>query len=254
MSELTQSSASQVELDQRLRVAIAVIGSFLIALMQSSHGLLWVLLMVITLWVVAITQLSQWLPNVDVRAAVRRSLRLNILTLMIGLTLCWQITPTGGVDWHPEGAQQAWVIALRLNAIGLWCLLWLACLSAESLASALRALGLPTRLALLFYLSVRSLEVLWMSRARLQQAMRARAHAKRWSRRAQITAQMLVLIMVEGLRRAEGMAAALRARGLDLRTGGFLLARASWRDVPLRDVLIAIALLGLIGSLGWGVA
>jgi energy-coupling factor transporter transmembrane protein EcfT len=254
MSDLVQGGASQVSLDQRLRVAMAVIGSFLIALMQSLHSLLWVLLMVVALWVVAIARLSRWLPAVDVRAASRRSLRLNILTLMIILTLCWQIAPTGGVSWHPEGVHQAWVIALRLNAIALWCLLWLAHLSAESLASALRALGLPMRLALLFYLSLRSLEVLWLSRSRLQQAMRARAHAVRWSRRVQITAQMLVLIMVEGLRRADSLAAALRARGVDLRTGGFLLARASWRDVPQRDGLIAVALLVLLASLGWGVS
>lgn len=238
--------------DQRLRVGTALLGSVLIACMQSPSGLLGVLLMTLGLWSAATWQFSQWLPAIDIRSVSQQCFRVNMLTLILWLTLSWQVTPAGGLGWHPEGVQQALIITLRLNAIVLWCLLWLAHLSPESLASALRALGLPLRLTLLFYLSVRSLEGLLFGRARLQRAMRARAYPIKWSRRLQVTAQLLVLMMVEALRRADSFAAALRVRGLDLHTGGVVLARTSWRHVAWRDVGVITGLFMLMIGLGWG--
>jgi energy-coupling factor transporter transmembrane protein EcfT len=238
--------------DQRLRVVTALLGSVLIACMQSPSGLLGVLLMTVGLCTAATLQFSRWLPAVDFASASRRTLRVNILTLMLWLTLSWQVTPVGGLDWDPEGVQQALIITLRLNAIVLWCLLWLAQISPESLASALRALGLPLRLTLLFYLSVRSLEGLLFGRARMQRAMRARAYPLKWRRRLRVTAQLLVLMMVEALRRADSFAAALRVRGLDLQTGGVVLARTSWRRVAWRDVGALTGLFVLMVVLGWG--
>jgi energy-coupling factor transporter transmembrane protein EcfT len=58
--------------------------------------------------------------------------------------------------------------------------------------------------------------------------------------------------MVEALRRADSFAAALRVRGLDLHTGGVVLARMSWRQVSWRDVGVITGLFMLLIGLGWG--
>ncbi len=240
-------------LEPRLRVLAALAGSVLMAAMQTVAGLGWAWLLAVVLGLTSIYS-GRLLPALDLWTAARRLLGLNILTIFIWLTLPWQFHAAGGVAWSEEGAQQAMLISLRLNAIALWCLVWLTHLEPASLASALRSLGVSARLALLVYLSIRSLENLLIGHRRLQGAMRARAAPVRLWRRLQIASQLLVSLIVDGLHRADIFAAALRARGLDLQTGGLLLARAPWRTVPGRDVLlVALCLLALI-VLGWGLA
>lgn len=237
--------------DQRLKVACAVIGSVLIAIMQSVESLFGVLILALGIAGLTALPVNRWLAGLDFKVMFRRLLRLNILTVILWLTLGWTLTDSGGFERDAEGMQQALIISLRLNAIALWCLIWLASVHAESLASALRSLGFPVRLALLFYLSIRSLDGLVAGRERLQRAMRARAHPVRFGRRLRITAQLLALMLLEGLQRAETFSAALRMRGLDLQTGGFLLARDSWRDVSWRELLLVLLMLLLLASLGW---
>ena len=238
-------------LEPRLRVLAALLGSVLLAMMQNVSGLISALLFagVLSLalvWADRLPPAIRRMPALDPGMGVRRLLAVNTLTLLVWLTLPWDFRSAVGVEWSESGAQQALIITLRLNAISLWCLVWLANMEPTSLASALRSLGVSARLALLAYLSVRSFENLMLIHRRLQCAMRARAAPVRFTRRLQNTAQLLVSLLVEGLRRAEIFAVALRARGLDLQSGGLLLSRAPWRTVPRRDcLLVALCLLAL---------
>lgn len=240
-------------LEPRLRVLAALAGSVLMAAMQTVVGLGSACMLAFVLGLTCIYS-GRLLPALDLWTAARRLLGLNILTMLIWLTLPWQFHPVAGIAWSEDGVQQALLITLRLNAIALWCLVWLASIEPAALVSALRSLGVSARLALLAYLSIRSLEHLLISHRRLQCAMRARAAPVGLQRRLRIASQLLVSLMVEGFRRADVFAAALRARGLDLQSGGLLLARAPWRAVPRRDLLLVVLCLSALVVLGWGLA
>lgn len=238
--------------DQRLRVLAALAGSVIIALMQSTDGLLLVVGGCALSYLWACAGVTRFFQSPDGKLGARRLLRLNFLTVMVWLTLPWGFTGEGGLAWQPRLAEQAFIITLRLNAIGLWCLLWLSRIEAVTLARGLRALGMPASVALLMFMSLQVLERLGAVRQRLSIAMRARAAPSRlgW-RRLQVTAQLLVLLIIESLRAAETLTVAMRARGMNLASGGVWLARGSWLAVPRGDWWGVGVALSLLVSILW---
>lgn len=246
------ASGSVVRADDRARLWMAILGSALIASMRDFDSALAALLVTLLVACTAIFVPKMSLPPLLVGRAVRRLLQINLLSIFIWLTLPWGWTISQGWSWQPEMAAQAAVVTLRLNAIVLWCLVWLSQMEPQVLASSFRALGAPARLALLLYLTLRLLETLSRSRQRLQRAMLARGSAHSLLRRMQGAAQLLVLLIAEGVRRADIFVAALRARGLDLHSPHFYLPSSVAQPLPWRQRWAFTGAIVLLLVAGWG--
>lgn len=207
--------------DDQARLGVAILGSVLIASMRAIDGALAALVIVMLLCMVSYGVSAGWmrasLPILPRDRLVPRLLKVNILSILIWLTLPWAWSAPQGWSWQSEAAEQAMVITLRLNAIVMWCSLWLSQMAPESLATGARALGAPVRLAQLLYLTLRVLETLSSSHTRLKRAMLARGSARGMARRLQCSAYLLVLLIAEGLRQADIFVTALKARGSDLK-------------------------------------
>ena len=238
--------------DDRARLWMAILGSVLIASMRDFNSTLAALLVTLLVAIAAIVVPKIALPSLRVGRVVRRLLQVNLLSIFIWLTLPWGWTISQGWSWQPEMATQAAVVTLRLNAIVLWCLVWLSQMEPQVLASSFRALGAPARLALLLYLTLRLLETLTSSRKRLQRAMRARGSARSLLRRLQGAAQLLVLLIAEGVRRADIFVAALRARGLDVQGPHFYLPSSVSQPLPWRQRWACAGAIMLLLLAGWG--
>lgn len=210
-----------VRSDDRARLGAAILGSVLIASMRAIEDVLVALVIVMLLCIASYGVSVGWmrapLPILLRDRFVQRILKVNILSILIWLTLPWVWSASQGWSWQSEAAEQAMVITLRLNAIVMWCSLWLSQMVPESLATGARALGAPVRLAQLLYLTLRVLETLSTSHARLKRAMLVRGSARGITRRLQCSAYLLVLLIAEGLRQADIFVAALKARGSDLK-------------------------------------
>lgn len=246
------ASGSVVKADERARLWMAILGSVLIASMRDFESTLAAFLVTLIVACTAIFAPKMSLPPLRVGRVGRRLLQINLLSIFIWLTLPWGWTVSQGWSWQPEMATQAAVVTLRLNAIVLWCLVWLSQMEPQVLASSFRALGAPARLALLLYLTLRLLETLTSSRKRLQRAMRARGSAYSLLRRLQGIAQLLVLLIAEGVRRADIFVAALRARGLDLQSTHFYLPSSVSQPLPWRQRWTFTAAIVLLLVAGWG--
>ena len=126
----------------------------------------------------------------------------------------------------------AWNITLRANAIAAACLALLAGMDGVQLARSAAALGLPAGLVQLLALTVRYIELIGVTRQRLERAMRARGYRPRADlRTVRVTAQLVALLLVHALVRAERVELALRARGFAGR-GIALAPRAGWDGLP----------------------
>lgn len=212
--------------DYRLRVAAAVIASVVAALTTQPMAL-WLLLAAGAAGVLTAVALNE----IGLRAALRRLLAVNAFVLLIWLTLPWTWTGAG-LAWSADGAQQALAITLRANAIAAACVALLAGMDALAIARAAAGLGLPAKLARLLLLTVRYVSLLGETRTRLDRAMRARGfRARADGRTLQVTAQLVALLLVHALVRAERVDWAMRARAFSGRFGNAhagTVPRAHW--------------------------
>jgi cobalt/nickel transport system permease protein len=211
--------------DARVRVALAVFASVVIALTHDPAALAWLLLAAAVGAIVAVLlREARW------REVLRRMLAVNGFLVLVWLTLPWA-WQDGALHWSAEGAALALTITARTNAIALGLSALLAGLDAYAIARAAAGLGLPVKLARLLLLTVRYVDLIGETRRRLDRAMRARGFVARANRRSlQVTAQMVALLLAHAITRAERVELALRARGFSSASAG--LRRVHAGEVP----------------------
>jgi cobalt/nickel transport system permease protein len=205
--------------DHRLRLAAAVVASAVIAVTPQPASVAVLLAAALCGCAVAVA-----LGETSVRDVARRLLAVNAFVALVWVTLPWQLTARGWVYW-PPGVDLALLITLRANAVAAACLALLAGIDAFGLARAAAGLGLPAKLARLMALTVRYVGLFAETRLRIERACRARGFRARPDRRTlRVTAQMVAVLLMQALLRAERVELALRARGFS----GLYAAPARW--------------------------
>lgn len=214
---LKEESGPRVRTDKRhnsssLRLATAVVASLAIAFTSRPDSLHLLLGAGAAGCIVAILRgETSW------RTILRRLLAVNAFVLLVWLSLPWSLTAHGPA-WSPDGAALAAIISLRTNAIALATLALLAGMDSVALARAAAGLGLPVTFTRLLALTVRYIGLLGATRTRIERAARARGLRPGFSRRTlAVTAQMVALLLVHALLRAEASGLAMRARGWSAR-------------------------------------
>jgi cobalt/nickel transport system permease protein len=237
--------------DSRLRLALAVIASIVIALIDAPQALVWLLAAgVLGCGVTLIAGEAQW------RALLRRLLAVNLFLVLVWVTLPFELGMQG-LAWSDDGARLAATITARTNAIALAVSALLAGMDAYAVARAGAALGLPVKFARLMLLMVRYVALIGDTWRRLERAARARGFVARADRRSlAVLAQMLALLLVHALLRAERVELALRARafsGAFGRATGGTVPRAHWAWAAGTTValLVALTLTALPWSPAW---
>lgn len=234
----------------RLRLALAVCGSTVVSFITDLRALAFVL--VAGLLVAAIAVLA----GASARALGRRILTVNLFVALLWLTVPWQLSASG-LTLADEGLALAQQISLRTNAIALLSLGLLAGMDAFVLARAAAGLGLPCKLARLLALTVRYFGLLQDCRRRIERAMRARAFRPGFNlRTVAVTAQLVALLLVNAMQRAERVGLAMRARGFA--PGSPAAGQSALRPLARRPafgvtVAVASAALGLawLSTDGW---
>lgn len=159
----------------------------------------------------------------------------NVFVLWIWLAVA--------IDWpdlsvHEEGVTLALQMTLRVNTAALAVSLLLAKMNGIELARAIVGLGLPQSLGALVAMAVRSIALLSETRARLEQAMRARGyHAKFGWRSIQVSAQLVAWLIIHALIRSERLELGLRSRGLSSMHWP-MRRHGHWNSLPWSDWIV----------------
>lgn len=239
--------------DSRLRLALAVAASVTIAVIDDGSALAWLLMAGLAGCAAALAAgETQWRP------LLRRIAAVNAFLVMVWLTLPLTLTATG-LAWSAEGAQLALRISARTNAIALAVSALLAGMDAYAVARAAAALGLPLRFARLMLLMVRYVDLIGDTWKRLERSVRARGFVARADRRSlAVLAQMMALLLVHALLRAERVELALRARAFSGAFGSPHPGRVprshwAWAAGTAAALLVAVALAALPWTAAWAV-
>lgn len=201
-------------IDHRLRVLAAMVASVAIALTTHTPAL-WLLLALALLGVAVAVAGGE----IDLRSALRRLAAVNAFLVLVWLTLPWELGAQGIVR-SASGTQLALAISLRANAIAAACIGLLAAMDSLAIARAAAGLGLPVKLARLLLLTVRYIGLLADTHSRLERAARARGfRARADGRTLAVSAQLVALLLVHALVRAERLDWAMRARAFCGRFG-----------------------------------
>lgn len=190
------------------RLIYALLLSLIISSVQSQ------ILLGIGLIIVFITLLLlHFRANISPLAWLKRSIRFNLFSLLLFLTLSWQITPQG-VQWYAQGITLASLISLRMNVIMLSLQLCLWQMRETDLVRAVSKLPLPEKLIGLFVLTLRYIQLLQSQRQKMELAMQARGYQARLNwRTLQLNAQKVAWLLVHALLKAERSEQALKSRG-----------------------------------------
>ncbi len=212
--------------------------------------------------IAAIAPLTLAVALVAATAGATRNLwRLRLLLLMVfAMTfVLWSLFYPYGeplVAWGPvrisaPGLDFATGTALKLTTFLCVGIVFLSVTKIEEFAYALQRVGIPYKLAFTITLTFRLVPVFLDSATSVVQAQRCRGLDFAGSgpiRRLRLYVPILVPVFIGALRRADGMAIALEARGFQ-RVGGrtslapYVASRA--------DALAAIAVAGLAAGYGW---
>ncbi|WP_044470712.1 energy-coupling factor transporter transmembrane component T family protein [Mannheimia massilioguelmaensis] len=172
---------------------------------------------------------------------IKRWLSLNIFTLLLWLTLTWQVS-NSGIDFSPLGIHTALLITFRMNLIFCSLCLLLYGINDVRLVQAISQLPLPNKFIQLFILTVRYISLLAEENRRISIAMQARGfQAKCNWRTFQVLAQRVALLLVRALIKVEVVEMALRARGFKFQSQSSLLEKTWWKYVEIFTALLAIA-------------
>lgn len=190
--------------------------------------------------------------GVRLPALRRRFLVAEWLVILLVLTLPFS-TPGhcalafAGLCLSWAGLGLAWLLLLKINAALIVLAALVGTLEPAAFAQALSGLGLPRRLVLLLFLSIRQIHLTQAEFARLRQAMRARAFVPRADLQTWRAYGWLIgMLLVRSHRRAQRLLAAMRCRGF---RGRFhRLVTLSWTR---EDTLTACALAPLPLILYW---
>ncbi len=172
-----------------------------------------------------------------------------LLFVMLPFTMPGEpILTLGPLTASQEGLARAALIACKISASVLILLAFLGAIDPQRMGGALRGLRVPEPLVRLFVLTVRYLGVIREELQRLGEAMRARGFHARSNRHTWRSYGNLVgMVLVRALERAERVEEAMRARGYDGRfpyPAPAAPARRDWAGFAVL-ALLAAAVFGL---------
>ncbi len=224
-------------IDPRVRIIVAAAWSILVVMLATPG--------------VTAFALAASVPAVAMSGLHRRTVLHRLATLNVFMALLWLTLPISmegparlhilGLSLSQAGLRDALLISLKGNAIVLALTGLIASIDTATLGNALRALRVPTKLALILVLTVRYVPVLRRELERLHRAMRVRCFHPRFDIHTGRTFGYLVgMLLVRACVRAERILAAMRCRGF---TGDF--PRADFARVQRSDALFACASFGI---------
>lgn len=230
-------------LDPRVRVVGAFILSFTAVLAPAWPGVA-----VMTAFALGLFTLGRcWAA---VYRPWRRLAAVNLFAAMLLVILPWSVSGQALFSWgawsySAEGASRAVVIALRANTAVLLLMALLGTLTLPALCAALSHLGMPKRLALLTFLTVRYLAVFEQEIQRMRRTLRARCFEARLNLHTlRVTGVLVGNLLLRGFERSERVLAAMKCRGFQ---GRFpwpehaRLRRGDWGFAVIGCALTAIA-------------
>ena len=199
-------------LDPRLRVVAAFVLSFTAVLAPAWPGVA-----VMTAFAVVLFMLGRcW---TTVYRPWRRLAAVNLFAAMLLVILPWSVSGQAMFRWGAwsysvEGATEAAVIALRANTAVLVLMALLGTMTLPALCAALSQLGMPRRLALLTFLTVRYLAVFEQEIQRMRRTLRARCFEARLNLHTlRVTGLLVGNLLVRGFERSDRVLAAMKCRG-----------------------------------------
>ncbi len=210
--------------DPRLRILIAVCFSLLISTLTNHLALIFSLLFSVFLL---------FCIRLPLKLIARRLLAFEGFILLIVIffpftiegEVVWEL---GGFNASVEGLERALTVFLRANAIIISMLCLLGTLEPETLGHALARLGVPNKLAHLFLMTARYLDVLFDEYSRLKQAMRARAFVPKSNFHTWRTFGWLIgMLLVRSMDRSQRIMNAMKCRGFNGRL--YLLDNKNWQ-------------------------
>ena len=196
--------------DPRLRIVAALVLSVTIALLTSVAALGCAL---------GATVASVPLTSISLKAALRRTLPINVVVLIMAavLPLTTPGTPLlalGPWAFSQEGLMLAAAVALKGNAIVILLMTLIGTLEPVTLGHALDHLYIPTKFAHLLLFTVRYVEVLHAEYLRLRAAMKVRGFRAGVNRHTYRSLGYLAgMLLVRSLDRSDRVVAAMKCRG-----------------------------------------
>ncbi|MEQ5120541.1 energy-coupling factor transporter transmembrane component T family protein [Morganella morganii] len=158
-------------------------------------------------------------------------LKLNIFILFVWLTLPWKIESQGIVQ-SPAGVFLALQITLKMNAILLFVSAMLTNMTDIDLACAVKRYPLPDKLIKLFILTIRYIAIFSETKQQLETAMKARGFRNGMNKRTfTMLSQLVALLLIKAMHKAETTEMALKARGFYARPSSVNTKRFV-NDVP----------------------
>ncbi|MFO7774269.1 MAG: cobalt ECF transporter T component CbiQ [Candidatus Hydrogenedentota bacterium] len=199
-------------LDPRVRVVAAFVLSFTAVLAPA-----WAGVAVVTAFALGLFTLGRcWAV---VYRPWRRLAAANLFAAMLLAILPWSVSGHAVFSWGPwsyslEGARDAAIIALRANTAVLLLMALLGTLTLPALCAALSHLGMPRRLALLTFLTVRYLAVFEQEIQRMRRTLRVRCFEARFNLHTlRVTGVLVGNLLMRGFERSERVLAAMKCRG-----------------------------------------
>jgi cobalt/nickel transport system permease protein len=218
--------------DGRLRVAATLLVGVATAMIDSIDTLLILLFIFVVAAIIIVFR-----DNLALRPLINRLAVVNIFVLWIWLTIPvnWP-----AIEWNDGGIAMALKLSLRINLIALAVGILLIRMNGIDFARAVVGLGLPQSLGTLIALSVRSIALLENTRARLTQAMRARAYRATVSfRTLRVSSQLVAWLIVHALVRSERIRLGLTARGYTT-TRWPTRQHSHWHSLPVSEWALLI--------------
>lgn len=227
--------------DPRLRI-VFTLASAIVFLSVRHHAVL-VMVLVLMLAICGVHRGIGW------RVLRRRLVAVNLFSLMLLVFIPWSTDGNPLFHWGPlaytrEGALDAFLIALKANAVVLVVTWLLTPVEPMMLGHAVAGLGAPERLVQLYVLTVRYLRVLEDEYRRLRRAMTIRGFRARADLHTLRTFGNLVgMLLIRALDRAERIWQAMVCRGF---MGRF--PRGAQPRLGVLDAAIAVGAVVVLGA------
>lgn len=210
LSEFSSGDSFVHRMDPRSKIVTTVIFSIFVAINQSLLSCAVALVFPIVIIV---------LGRIGIYRTIKRLLVVNsfLLLLWIILPLSYPSEPwltIGSWSVSEEGVLMAALITLKSNAIVLTMIALLGSSSVFSLAHALTHLGVPEKIALLFFFSFRYVHVIYSEFQTLSRAMKIRSFQPGMNLHTYKSyAYLIGMLLVKSFDRSNRIMAAMKCRG-----------------------------------------
>ena len=241
LEEFAQGHSLFHRLDPRVKLPAALLWSCLIATSDRLSLPAWALGCSLALTAAA---------GLPVRKLCARFAFVNMFIALFWLTLPFSLPGENVLSLGPlhasrEGFLHALRITLKCNAVLLAVTVLLGTSTVFALAHALRHLALPEKLVQMFFFTFRYFQTIHSEYLRLREAMRARCFtpgANLHSYRSY--AQLMGILLVRSLNRAERVREAMLCRGYAGKFRGF-----NHFSIKRQDIIFSIVFLSICGAL-----